>query len=146
MKQVNYLKRVQGLLVLLMLAFAAPMLTACGSDDDEPEGPHPIVGEWKCINREEYDSNTGTYYDDFYQTWYEKFDQNGTFVEAYDSEITNIFNGGSWKITGNRLTMTFTYDSDFPAEGVHFTFTLTGDRLVIIRERDKVRMTYERVK
>ena len=80
----------QGLLVLLMLAFAAPMLTACGGDDDEPETPNSIVGVWKCVKNEKYDAATGIYYDFPFSTWYGKYVQNGAWEQAEGQEMTNV--------------------------------------------------------
>ena len=146
MKQVNFLKRVQGLLVLLMLAFAAPMLTACGSDDDEPEASHPIVGVWNIVRCEAYDTDKGAYYDIDFVNWYTSYAQNGIFKWGYNSDVTDVRGQGTWKITGNVLTEKYTDLLDNSLHEIVYTFTLTGDRLVLVREDNTRRYTYNRVK
>ena len=146
MKQVNYLKRVQGLLVLLMLAFAAPMLTACGSDDDEPEASHPIVGVWKIAKCEAYDTDKGTYYDIEFLDWYMSYAQDGTFKWGSNPDIMDVRGQGTWKITGNVLTEKYTDLLDNSLHEIVYTFTLTSDRLVLVREDNTRRYTYNRVK
>ena len=146
MKQVNFLKRVQGLLVLLMLAFAAPMLTACGSDDDEPEASHPIVGVWKIAKCEAYDTDKGTYYDIEFLDWYMSYAQDGTFKWGSNPDIMDVEGQGTWKVTGNVLTENYkNVSDDSPRESV-YTFTLTGDQLVLVEKGNKMRDTYNRVK
>ena len=141
----NYLKRVQGLLVLLMLAFAAPMLTACGSDDDEPEASHPIVDVWKVVNIEFYNEATGTYSHNLYDSWYEKYAQDGTFEWGFSLKMTDVQGRGTWKITGNKLTIKYKSIPDGTSHEKDYTSTFAGNQLVLIATKDKWRYTYERI-
>ena len=146
MKQVNFLKRVQGLMVLLMLVFAAPVLTACGSDDDEPE-IHPIVGVWERVKIEVYDAGTGIYHENLFGgALYDKYAQDGTFARASDPEMTKLYARGTWKITGNKLKQKRISVDDGSTFEKDWTFTLTGNQLVLVAESDKERHTFERVK
>ena len=145
MKQVNYLKRVQGLLVLLILAFAAPMLTACGSDDDEPEAPHPIVGIWKKVKEEVYDKVSGTYYATSDKVYYERYAQDGTFERSMKPDMADVYQRGTWKMTGSKLTHKYKNVSDGNSYETVSTFTLTGNILVLVAENTYRRRTFERV-
>lgn len=129
MKQVNYLKRVQGLIVLLMLAFAAPILTACGNDDDEPEAPHPVVGVWKWVKYEEFFS--GEFREHPFSVHYERYSQDGTWELATTPEMTLVSHRGTWRIKGDKMTQKYVYIPDGSSYEIDYTFTLSGNRLVI---------------
>ena len=91
---------------LLVLALAAPMLTACHDDDDnEVEPPvvgtinqSDLVGKWTCysfISNEQEMNRTG---------YYITFNEDGTY-KSHIGCAAYFYDGGTYTIEGSRINL-----------------------------------------
>lgn len=122
------MKKYYFLLVAMMMAVMSVSLTACGDDNDEPEGGD-IIGTWSCdTNKRIID-----FLDEFYTGGESlcQFRADGTYVAvdiayyneewaeieaSYNEDFTNpeiIIERGTYRLSGNTLHMT-------PNEGEYY--------------------------
>lgn len=137
------MKKYYYLLVAMMMAVMTIGLTACGDDNDEPEGGE-IVGTWFCdTNQRIIDT-----FDNIYasgEALYQ-FKANGTYIAvdiayytdewadamSYDEEFTNpdiIIERGTYHLSGNKLRLEpndnsykITYECEVKSNSMTLTF------------------------
>ena len=105
-------------------------------DDDDKEDliqTVPIVGTWKCVASEGYDSSGewNETYDDSNEYWGFIFNADGTGLDfEYDNGETDGFDI-EWLLSDNKLTITF-YDFGSYEEDEYVVEKLTSSELIIV--------------
>ena len=153
------MKKYLSFMAFAMIAVFSTTLVSCGDDEEEIEGNGSIIGTWKGdLKLDDIPTDLHPdYYEEYHCYDYYQFKDDGTFISAIveitkytkyaketfgEKDETEVeIERGTYKISGNKITMTSNGETDsgeFKVSGNKLIFTSTSGIIVSV--------TYSKVK